>query len=1686
MKSIVFRMVFALLLLSFIYVLPAQVNVTGRVVANDEPDGLVGAEINLVSQNHQYNTNSGEGGNFSFNNVQGTAAGIDYELTVSHEGYVPYNDNVNVQQNNVDLNVISLDEIAWPPRNIIALEDPDEEVVNLRWNAARPTEGTEQWLSYCTGQNAAGVGTGGAAEFEVAIRFSAQQLLDLDAAGLYLTRISFFPWVENATYTLKAYVGGRREPLHSGQEVLSQLVENVRNQEWNEVVLEEPVEIELHEELWFGYTVNTQEGHPAGCDGGPADRYYGDLMAFGGNWQSMAEAHDIDRNWNLRGYAGMTRGDRSIALNPPEYSPDMSTVNPGNQEPHPELSVVTRDELDSSRETRLPGRLNPSSKTRELEGYRIYRFHVDDQDDPEEWDQLAEIDAADTTYTDTTWDQIGEGLHRFAVKAIYTDNVYSRRIMSNVVYPQYFGGGVGTRYAPWEIETAEHLDNVRRFTDEEHSDKYFIQTADIDLGTAPWNTGEGWEPIGDNNDRFRGTYNGDNFKIQNLTIDRTSNYQGLFGYTENSTIKNVILEDVDIDGRLYAGGISGWIRFCSLSDIQVIGSVSGTAHVGAIAGRSWSGSVANSYSAGEVTATNASSSVGGILGYQGGTGATVRNCYSVADVTGNRSRIGGIIGSSWTGNVINCFATGMISATDDQQTDIGGLVGHTSTGQVFDSYWNIETTGQQLSVGGGEPKNTAEMINILTYQEWDFEEIWQIGYQGDDTYPYFLWQDEPLPQSYPGILPPSGVNAGTPGDATALVTWEQPSMGEPDAFKLYRNNQLIETFQPHITQFEDNNVNNLTTYRYHLTAEYDDEESIASNIAVVTPVPGGYGDGIGTPESPYEVATAEHLDFVRHNPGAHFIQTEDIDLGHIENWEPIGSSTTDFFSGVYDGDEYFISNLSVNRENNDYNGLFGFIGGGVGAVLRNIRVESAEIVGRRWLGAIVGRADHRSLVDNCFALFVDIRCQTTLSTAYAGGLAGDIRGSSVLSNSFSTGTVSTSDNQNYVGGLTGWLTGEIHNSFSTCSVENGGRYVGGLTGYMNGEIHNSYARGSVEGEQDVGGLVGYGFGTIYNCYSTGRITTPPGAESVGGLIGRIPSGTVTESYWDILNSGVDFSPAGAGRQTNQMTYPYQANTYVGWDFEDIWREDETRRFNNGYPYLYYHPIITSPHPDIARNPQPQNQDDQVSIDIESLRWTYESDEHFSDPVGFRVYLAESDDFDDDEFAWVPYVEDQENYSTGEVIPDTLEYRTTYFWKVVPTTDEPDNRSSGRSGRNRVNRSENSYRGDAENVPTWRFTIERYPKPLAATNPRPEDEATDVVIGLDRLRWRFVRNDDYANPAGFRVYFNDTGEFEDNDDFAWVPYSTQVTDYSTGEVLPDELERETTYYWKVVPTTRRPNRYQAEPRDTRKGSYNERTLSFNRYDADDVPVWSFSTEGKSPVPRRAENPVPEHIAQGISMGLEELQWDYVSHVSYTDPVGFRIYANVTGNFTPASPYVWVDYVDGQKTYTTTEALMTPLDSNTTYYWRVVPTVEHPEDRGDTLIEDADGRSGRNAIYVRNGVNVRSDAENVETWRFTTGETNVEDETLIPETTRISGNYPNPFNPETLIEFALSEAGNISIAIYNSRGQRMLLLVDDYFRAGNHSIKWDGLDLNGNSVSSGIYFAVMHTDRERFTHKMIMLK
>jgi len=86
----------------------------------------------------------------------------------------------------------------------------------------------------------------------------------------------------------------------------------------------------------------------------------------------------------------------------------------------------------------------------------------------------------------------------------------------------------------------------------------------------------------------------------------------------------------------------------------------------------------------------------------------------------------------------------------------------------------------------------------------------------------------------------------------------------------------------------------------------------------------------------------------------------------------------------------------------------------------------------------------------------------------------------------------------------------------------------------------------------------------------------------------------------------------------------------------------------------------------------------------------------------------------------------------------------------------------------------------------------------------------------------------------------------------------------------------------------------------------------------------------------------------------------------------------------------------------------------------------------------------------------------------------------------GNYPNPFNPSTTIDFAVPRTGQVSIDVYNVRGQRVKRVVSGSFSGGRHSVIWDGVDDSGMVVGGGVYFYRMECEDGVSVKKMVMVK
>jgi len=98
----------------------------------------------------------------------------------------------------------------------------------------------------------------------------------------------------------------------------------------------------------------------------------------------------------------------------------------------------------------------------------------------------------------------------------------------------------------------------------------------------------------------------------------------------------------------------------------------------------------------------------------------------------------------------------------------------------------------------------------------------------------------------------------------------------------------------------------------------------------------------------------------------------------------------------------------------------------------------------------------------------------------------------------------------------------------------------------------------------------------------------------------------------------------------------------------------------------------------------------------------------------------------------------------------------------------------------------------------------------------------------------------------------------------------------------------------------------------------------------------------------------------------------------------------------------------------------------------------------------------------------------------------DEVTVPMTTALKGNYPNPFNPSTTIAFDLAREGQVTIEVFNIKGQRVSTIAHDVYQAGRHNVVWNGNDANGRTVGSGVYFYRMTTDGYVKTQKMLLMK
>lgn len=94
--------------------------------------------------------------------------------------------------------------------------------------------------------------------------------------------------------------------------------------------------------------------------------------------------------------------------------------------------------------------------------------------------------------------------------------------------------------------------------------------------------------------------------------------------------------------------------------------------------------------------------------------------------------------------------------------------------------------------------------------------------------------------------------------------------------------------------------------------------------------------------------------------------------------------------------------------------------------------------------------------------------------------------------------------------------------------------------------------------------------------------------------------------------------------------------------------------------------------------------------------------------------------------------------------------------------------------------------------------------------------------------------------------------------------------------------------------------------------------------------------------------------------------------------------------------------------------------------------------------------------------------------------------LPKEFNLGQNHPNPFNPITVIDFALPTASQVKIDIYNVLGQKVRTLVNEEMTANYYSVTWDGTNDNGQAAASGIYFYKIEAGKFQNTKKLMLLK
>ena len=285
-----------------------------------------------------------------------------------------------------------------------------------------------------------------------------------------------------------------------------------------------------------------------------------------------------------------------------------------------------------------------------------------------------------------------------------------------------------------------------------------------------------------------------------------------------------------------------------------------------------------------------------------------------------------------------------------------------------------------------------------------------------------------------------------------------------------------------------------------------------------------YAGGKGTEKNPYIIQTGGQLLYALKEGSGHLRLVSDIDLNH-HNWKSFD------FSGTLDGAGHTISNLTIDRSDEDYCGLIRRLSSRSSStgIVKNLTICGVNIMGSQNVGTIAGEADQNSSISDCRVVLTS-GSRVYGSGNYVGGIVGatstPIAHCSVISTNDSV-YITGADN---VGGIVGHTlnsSSSIKDCHASCNIS-GKDELGGIVGkfYGNNNIEECSFQGAIYGKENLGGIVG-NIGNYTNIVACKAEVHIEGDEIIGGICGDAYHGEIIACYSDgSISSQVDYNAGG--------------------------------------------------------------------------------------------------------------------------------------------------------------------------------------------------------------------------------------------------------------------------------------------------------------------------------------------------------------------------------------------------------------------------------------------------------------------------------------------------------------------------------------------------------------------------------